>query len=270
MRSSGGTITAMDKPDKPDFDPTHLLDGWKPAGEAARPELDLAHLLDGLRTAAPIEALADPARLSRLKKRGFAMDDVEDVLLPEIHLPPIPPPAPLDEAGLSMALQAASNRAQPPRPARDPRLLAGWQAGCWIGVVCQALAASTELVNTPDGPLIDSHPPQWLAAVWQPQGLDAPLLGRWPDQALLTGAQDRSAATQALLRGLPETALLWRGDVEVDWVLTAELVLHHDAALKPWQLSALRTFVEAQKLLTFERLNGDYEAATALRPLQRR
>ena len=260
----------MDKPDKPDFDPTHLLDGWKPVTDAARPALDLHHLLDGLRSAPPAEAMADPARLARLKKRGFSMDDIEDVTLPEINLPTIPPPAALDEVGLGLVLRAAANMAQPPRPAQDPRLLPGWQPGCWIGAACQALAASSELVSTPDGPVFDSHPPQWLAAMWPPQGLDAPLLGRWPAQALLAGAPDPSVAAHALLPGLPATALLWLADLDVDWALIAELVLHHDAGLKPWQVGALRTFVEAQKLATFERLNGDYEAATPLRPLRRR
>ncbi|CAN5210427.1 hypothetical protein BH11PSE10_BH11PSE10_16610 [soil metagenome] len=261
----------MNQPDKPDFDPTHLLDGWKPADAAAsRPALDLDHLLDGLRPEPASEALADPLRLARLKKRGFAMDDVEDVEVPEIRLPPVEAPPPLDEIGLGRALRAASALSRPAAPELDARLRSGWEPGCAIGVARLALAASTELIQTADGPLLDSHPPQWLVAAWPPQGPGTPPLGRWPEQALLVTAQDRSSAAQALLPGLPAEGPLWLAELDVDWALIAELVLHHDASLKPFQLKALRALGEAEKLSTFERLNRDYEPATAERAMRRR
>lgn len=270
MPSGGGTIKAMNKPDDADFDPTHLLDGWKPSTAAPRPELDLSHLLDGLRTTPEPETRADPQRLARLKKRGFAMDDVEDVEVPEIRLPVVAPPLALDEAGLGRALRAASDLARPARPEIDARLLAQWEPRCWIGVARRALEASTELLNTADGPVLDSHPPQWLIAVWPPQGLGAPALGRWPEQALLCGGSAAASAAQRLLPGLPDAAVLWVGDLDVDWALLAELVLHHDAALKPFQVKALRAFAEAEKLASFERLNRDYDAATPQQALRRR
>lgn len=273
--------------DKPEFDPTRMLDGWKPVTDAPRPELDLSGLLAGLRGEAQggREARLDPERVARLKKRGFEMNDVEDVEVPEIRLPPVEAPAPVDAQGLDEALRAASQLAQQEGPAADlsldlpaaslpappdARLLSRWQPGAWVGVRRRVLGSSTELLTTPDGPLVESLAPQWLLAVWPPQGLDRPLLGRWPEQALLCAAQDAEAAAAPLLQALPEQAPLWISELEVDWALLADLVLHHDAALKPFQVKALRALAEAERLAAFERLNSAYEPAGEGRPLRRR
>ncbi|HEX3139994.1 MAG TPA: hypothetical protein VHQ87_08065, partial [Rhizobacter sp.] len=263
---------------KTDFDPTHLLDDWRPLEPArplvAPPELDLS----GLRTETDQrpEPRLDAERLARLKKRGFQMDDVEDIEAPEIAMPLVDAPPTLDLAGIDEALSAAAGLAQPqqhptPGPPQieslardqpgDPRLLRHWQPRAWIGVRRKLSGASTELLKSADGqPIIESHPPQWLLAVWPPQGLDVPLLGRWPDRALLVGAQQSQAADRLVLQqAVPEQAPLWIGELDADWPLIAELVLLHDAALKPFQLEALRALIEEERLARFARLNNAYE-----------
>lgn len=289
IASNACTIARMDKDqDPPAFDPTRLLDGWQPAAAPLRPELDLSGLLTGLQgvASAPREARLDPERVARLKQRGFEMNDIEDIEVPEIRLPVVEDAPPVDAAGLAQALRAtvalAQSQSEPPRdspdldlpaapgPAPEPRLLARWQPGAWVGVRRRALGASTELLNTPDGPLVENHAPQWLLAVWAPQGLEQPLLGRWPEQALLCAAEQPELAARQLLQGLPDEALLWLSELEVDWALLADLVLHHDAALKPYQVQALRALAEAERLASFEQLNRSYEAAAECRPLRRR
>ena len=275
------TMRAMDRRDDhsraaqpQDFDPTRVLDGWQPAGaEATRPALDPAHLLDGwradtVRPAAAPDPLRNPERLARLRQRGFEMHDVEDVEVPEIRLPaPAPPPA-LDTQGLAEALRSASRvagAAAPavpaldlaPRRSGDPRLLAQWQPGAWIGLARRAIAPSTELSQGPDGPVLESHAPGWLLALWPPQGLDRPLLSCWPQQVRLLHAE-QDALGAALLAGVPEGAPLWQGALEPDWSLIAELALHHEPALRPAQLQALRDLIEAEREQQFARLNEAY------------
>jgi hypothetical protein len=263
---------------KPDFDPTHLLDDWKPFEPArpmvAPPELDLSALR--AETDRRPEPRLDAERLARLKKRGFQMDDVEDVDAPEIVVPVVGAPAALDIAGIDEALSAAAGLAHRQRPVAEPpridslprdevvaepRLLRQWQPGCWTGVRRKLSGASTELLKDAEGhPFIETHPPQWLLAVWPPQGLDVPLLGRWPDRALLVGAQQSQAADRLVLQqAVPEQAPLWIGELDADWPLIAELVLLHDAALKPFQLETLRALIEEERLARFARLNNAYE-----------
>ncbi len=62
-------------PDAKDLDPTHALDGWKAPQEHGLPELDLNAVLGRARQAADL----DPERLASLRRRGFGMQDIEDV-----------------------------------------------------------------------------------------------------------------------------------------------------------------------------------------------
>lgn len=279
--------------DKDNTDPTRLLDGWNAAAPSPQPELDLSGLFQNLHGEATPrrEVRLDAERVARLKKRGFEMHDVEDIEAPEICLPPIAPPLPVDTAGLGEALRAASQLAQemaqaqadapggaltldlPPNtaPPAEPRLLTHWQPGAWMAVRRRALGASTAVLNTPDGPLVETLAPQWLMAVWPPQGLDQPWLSRWPERAALVGADDGETAARRLLAAcVPAQASMWLAEREVDWGLLADLVLHHDAALQPFQIQALRSLAEAERLAQFERLNSAYEAATAEQPLRRK
>lgn len=233
------------------FDPTHALDGWRPPAPAP---LDL-ELKSMLRTG----ALPDEAKLARLKARGYEMRDVEDVELLEA------PPAPLEEAvDLSLPDEAVWPRFEaeaqvleddlgtpaPARPQRDPRLLAGWQAGAWAGMARQLAAASTELLQTAVGLRVQTHAPQWLCALWPPQAEGAPL-GRWPEMAGLLSAGSMAEALQQLLGELPGEAPLWPAEAEADWELVAELVLHQDAGLLAPQRQALQELAAAERLARF-------------------
>ncbi|MDN3919525.1 hypothetical protein [Roseateles violae] len=288
-RRGDGPPRIMQDARKDDFDPTHLLDGWRPSEPArpvAPPELDLSALHAEPRQRPP-EPRLDAERLARLKKRGFEMDDIEDVELPEIVMPIVETTPALDTAGLDQALSAAAGIAQQqgrgaaepridlPLSARaetsaDPRLLRQWRPGAWVGVRRRLIGASTELVSTPQGPLVETRPPQWLLAVWPPQGLEMPLLSRWPERAMLLPAQQSVAAAQLLLQqAVPATAPLWIGELDADWALLAELVLLHDASLQPFQIEALRALTESDRLQRFERLNNAYQPAPAGGALRR-
>ena len=98
-----------------------------------------------------------------------------------------------------------------------------------------------------------------LLLLWPPQRLDAPTPGRWPQQVKLSAVPADQAA-EALVGLLPEPELLWINPAggQIDWALAAEIVLHHDSALRPFQRNGLRDFIAAERETTFARLNADY------------
>lgn len=223
----------------PDFqDPTDALDGWRVPPPAPLPEVELDVLLRAGRT------VLDEARTARLKARGYDMRDVEDIELREVP-PPSAPHVPAIE------LPA-------PRPAAAPRLLAQWQPGAWTALARRVCSACADVLQTRQGPVIETHVPQWLCALWLPQGVDVPLLGRWPEMAALVGAETARGALHQLVDKLPPQALLWAAPLEADWALLAELVLHQDADLRPAHSEALRALAEAERSASFARLNDAY------------
>lgn len=145
------------------------------------------------------------------------------------------------------------------RRARNPRLLAAWQPGCWVGAVREVIDSATEIVAAPGGPAVETYAPHRLLLVWAPQEGSGAGPGRWPAQARLS-AVSREAAADVLLAQLPDDALLWLVPEtrDLDWALAAEIVLHHDPALRPFQVDALRAFVAAEREAVFARLNADY------------
>jgi len=226
----------MPTPD--DFDPAHVLDGWR-APAPAPLDLDVGRLLAAGR------ATLDEVKKARLQARGYAMQDIED-----IELPQLPPPPPLNDIPQVQL---------PARPAQgDARLLAGWQPNSWTALVRRVRGASAEVVQAARGPVVENHAPQWLCALWPPQRLDAPLLGRWPELATLVAAETAFGALHQLQAQLPPDALLWPAELAVDWALIAEIVLHQDARLRPTQSQALRELAEAERGATFARLNDGY------------
>lgn len=162
-------------------------------------------------------------------------------VIASIELPKVAPPPAVVEMP---ALDIAALTPQPPEP--DPRLLMHWQAGAWTALARQVAAASEELLQTPAGLRVESHAPQWLCAVWPPHPEDASL-GRWPELAAVVAAETTADALQQLLAELPDEAPLWSADLEADWELVAELVLHQEAGLRPAQSRALREFAEAER-----------------------
>lgn len=220
-----------------DFDPTHVLDGWRAPAPAPLEDLELDALLKAGRPS------LDAAKKARMKARGYEVHDVQDV---EPRAPQ-PEPAPAPVLNLDFV-----------RTPADRRLLPRWQPRAWTALARRVRGASAELVQTPRGPVVDNHPPQWLCALWRPQRLDAPVLGRWPQLAVLVGADTQFGALHQLLVELPPDALLWPADLDTDWALLAELVLHHDAGLRESQVHALRELVEADRRAVFARVNDGY------------
>ena len=214
----------------------------------------------------------------------LAAEEAQAAQAPEVDLPEVVAPAALDPAALnaqltqtaakvSEQLDAEALAAQAPpwqpdlhslqlRPAHNPRVLATWQPGAWTGAVREVMDSATEFVNHAGGTAVETYAPHRLLLVWPPQRLDNPLLGRWPQQARLSAVAPGDA-TEALLGLVPADALLWVNphQDDVDWALAAEIVLTHEPALRPFQATGLRSFIDAEREAVFARLNQHYQQA---------
>ncbi len=221
-----------------DFDPARVLDGWR-APAPAPIDLDIGRLLDSG------HAALDEAKKARLKARGYTLHDVEDVELPAVK--PRPPVNDIPQVHLPAA-----------RKPQDPRMLTAWQPRAWTALARRVRGASSEIRQTPHGPQVDNLPPQWLCAVWPPQRVDVPLLGRWPELVTLISAETAFGALHQLLPQLPPDALLWPAALDTDWGLLAELMLHQDSRLRPAQQQSLRELIDAERSASFARMNDGY------------
>jgi hypothetical protein len=144
------------------------------------------------------------------------------------------------------------------RPASHPRVLAHWQPGAWVGAVRLVFDSATEFVTTANGPAVQTYPPHRLLLLWPPQATRGGV-SRWPQQVqLLTGPASQAGVMALGL--LPDDARLWLmpDTDDVDWVLGADIALHHMPALKPFQLQGLRAFLDAARDASFLRLNDRY------------
>lgn len=155
------------------------------------------------------------------------------------------------------------------RPAAHPRLPPQWQPGAWLGAVREVFGSSTEFVRTPTGTAVETYAAHRLLLLWPPQA-DARPPGRWPRMAwLMTGpaAQERPAA----LALVPGDAPLWllTDTADLDWALGAELVLHHQAGLRPFQVDGLRAFIAAEREAVFARINAGYGQPVPAGPVVR-
>lgn len=278
-------------PDGSDDDPTHALDDFvrrmRPPAPAPAPDLrDIGRSLH-----ARAQPAAPRGGVLRSGERWSA-DEVEDVpvvelprnpppatTLPTIDLPAMQAPPPADEAALATALHGVRMAAaaqeviddrpawQPDpvalqlRPAVQPRLLTHWQPGAWACAVRRVCDGHTEVVSTPQGPVVESLAPQRLLLLWQPRADTGPP-GRWPHSAWLLGA-DAEPATVDALALVPDDARVWplADTADVDWALGAELALHHTAGLRPFQIDGLRAFIASEREAVFARLNSGYRQA---------
>ena len=214
-------------------------------------------------------------------------------LSPAIDLPQVDNPPPPDLDSLAAATRQASDSvasqwdaetldaAQPVwqpdaqalqlRPVQHPRLLANWQPGAWTGAVREVFDSTTEFVTTANGPAVETYPPHRLLLLWPPLSLAAPLPARWPQQVKLSAVTARDAPA-ALIDLVPDNAMLWlqTDHGAVDWALAAEIALHHEPALRPFQSTGLRAFLDAEREATYARLNADYHQPEASGPVVRR
>jgi len=146
-------------------------------------------------------------------------------------------------------------------PGADPeRLLRDWMPGAWIGAVRQAFGLRAEITSTPQGEVVESHPPHWLVALWPPQRLQRPFLRRWPRWVSLQPAETEAQAVVQLLRQVPEGAPLWVLHEELEWALLAEIVLIGEAGLLPFQQRGLQEFIDAERIATTARIRSAYGA----------
>lgn len=268
-RAKGGVLRSGERWDADDVDDVPVIDLPRPPAERRdTPEVTL-----------PIVDLR--------------AEDTLAALQPDIDLPApdAPPPPDLDSLGATtrqashfVASQHDSDMrhaAQPVwqpdpqalqlRPARPPRLLAQWQPGAWTGAIRQVFDSTTEFVTTASGPVVDTYPPHRLLLLWPPLSLATPLPARWPQQVRLS-AVSAGDAPAALLEAVPGDAPLWLlpDPAAVDWALAAEIALHHEPALRPFQATGLRAFLEAEREATYARLNADYHQPVAGGPVTRR
>jgi|GEM_PF-1999249 len=224
-------------------------------------------------------APAEPPPLT-LPEVDLAAEQARAAAAPEIALPPVDtaPPA-VDAAGLDDATHrvrdfAASQFGTPDeddwqpsaqalqlRPAADPRLLAQWQPGAWIGAVRQVLDSSTAFSPGPGGPTVETFEPHRLLLLWPPPTPARPQPGRWPHLVRLA-ALPRGGAAAALLAAVPGDAPLWlqTDEAAVDWALAAEIALLHEPGLRPFQVDGLRAFIAAEREAGFAAMNRDYGA----------
>ena len=208
-------------------------------------------------------------------------------VMPSIALPAVDTPQPTDLQALDSSMRRAGNDAaeqwqadaaaaaapawQPDaqslqlRPATDPRLPARWASGAWVGALRQVLDSRTEFVSTAGhaAPVVETYAPLLLLLLWPPQRNGQPLPDRWPQQVHLS-ALPRDQSVQALLSAVPDAAELWLMDQteQVDWALAAEIALHHQTALRPFQIDGLREFIAAEREACFGRVNAAYAAST--------
>lgn len=189
-------------------------------------------------------------RLARLRARGYAMHDIEDVAS-------TPAPVSVKEPVVEPQPGLVPSESH-------PRLLAQWQPRAWIALCRRVSGPSVEIVQTVNGPVVDNHGPLWLCALWPPQRVDMPLHGRWPEALALLTAESCSQALIPLLGRLPEDARIWHANLEADWVLLVDLALHQQPGLRPQQLEQLRELQQREREQAFTRLNQAYESRDGL------
>ena len=255
-------------------DPTRVLDGWRPDagldGRKAdrslpqaeevqprrpnvRPDPETGRLPQGLN-------LNVPTRYSKWDTSDVT--DVDAVWKPSDFVARAAEQAPVESDWQPGAI--STNVRKP----AHPRVLSAWKPGAWIGAMKSVFDSVARVVGTPQGPVVDTYPPHVLLALWAPQSMVAPFLGRWPLRALLSPVQPDDAAEE-LLRWLPPEAELWLGDHDIDWGLVGEAVLLHEPGLRDFQLKELRAFVDAERQATWEHVNKAYRLPASGQPIER-
>ncbi len=282
MRRMSKPSAPSDQSDK--FDPDDVLKGWRAPAERSSPAPDLDDLFG---------AVAQNARAHEVQRV-----DTPRIELPQVEIVDAVDLSDLDDIGLNAAATARAQALETIERIDDiefteltavveryahPQVLQAWQPGAWVGAVKQVCEAVTSIVQSDAGPVVETYPPQFVFALWAPQELNSPLLGRWPLRVGLTAA-DADHAADGLVALMPPQGKLWFSAanakanpkakakssgralsdgafdvaIEVDWALIGQLVLHHDAALQDHLLAALREFIDAEQAATFARLNDGF------------
>lgn len=272
-------------------DPTRALDGWVPGGGAGRPAGGRSGRDDEVRIELPpmVQRVDDPFdETIRLRGAGDfedvePLDDVTDItdVIDVIDVAEVreardaPPPDWQPQAAgaeAAIATDRVDDAWQPGAvvvsPRSDPRVIEQWQPGAWVGAVKRVFGAVTDIVSTPNGPVVDVFPPHVLLALWTPQTLTSPFVARFPLRVCLSAAEPEDAGRE-LLACMPPQALLWMTTPDIDWAFVADLVLHHDKDLRPFQVRELKAFIDAEREAAYTRLNRGYMTPGPGQPLLR-
>ncbi len=269
-----GWVPGAGKGDPP-IDPTRVLDGWKPGGSRDTAPRDLKlPLVEQLQPQRRAPSQPDPEH-SRLPQdldlnvpTKYSKWDTSDVTDVDSVWKPADFVA---RAGQESALESDWQPGQITTSLRKPAVpgvLTTWKPGAWIGAVKSVFDSVARVVNTPQGPVVDTYPPHVLLALWPPQTVDAPFLDRWPLRVHLSAVQPEDAGAE-LLKYMPPQAELWLSEHDIDWALAGEAVLLHEPDLRDFQLKELRAFVEAERQATWERVNKAYKLPGTGQPIER-
>jgi hypothetical protein len=278
---------------KSDEDLTRVLDGWVP-GAGRGGDVDPTRVLDGWRPGAEPGSARGDKPLPRVESlqpgRAAPRDEVEDAQLPKDLNLKVPTRyskwdttdvtdvdavwKPSDFVTQAAELSPTDSDWQPGaistglRKAGPARVLPAWKPGAWVGAVKPVFDSVARVISTPQGPVVDTYPPHVLLALWAPQNMTTPFLGRWPLRAMLSPVQADEAGAE-LLKYMPPEAELWLTEPDIDWGLIGEAVLLHETGLRDFQLKELRAFVDAERQATWERANKAYRLPASGQPIER-
>jgi hypothetical protein len=123
------------------------------------------------------------------------------------------------------------------------RLAPRFAPDAWLALCVRVVPARQH----DDGEAIVHTPDHYLAAAWAPPEHGP---SRWPE-AVVIGSPTPTRALDELLRHLPERATLHLAGLDdVDAALAAEILLHGDRNLEPYQREAIAAFVAAEQART--------------------
>jgi len=149
------------------------------------------------------------------------------------------------------------------RPEFLRRIKVDYYPGLWVGGVRKAFGAVAEVIDTPEGEQIESHPPHYIAALWRPLEHGIPFLPRFPYKVSLI-TPDVLTATRGLLEELPPSARMWIAGPQIDWALVAEVLMLSEPRLEPYHYRELEEFVRAERNATLTSISVHYGGDDAI------
>ncbi len=140
----------------------------------------------------------------------------------------------------------------------DHRIVARPETGVWIGAVRRIIGPIAQVIQTDQGDAIETHPPQYLVAMWAPLRDDEAHLRRWPDSVSVALSDHESAMTE-LLHNLPEGARVWVTSQEIDWAVIAEIALLSEGQnFTPDHYRELERFIAQEREKTLATISANY------------
>jgi hypothetical protein len=140
----------------------------------------------------------------------------------------------------------------------DSRIVAHPEQGVWIGAVRRIIGPIAQVMQTEHGDAIETHPPQYLVAMWAPLRDDEAFLRRWPD-SVSVALNDHDCAVAELLCNLPEGARVWVTSQEIDWAVIAEIaMLSEGENFTPDHYRELERFIAQERDAALATISANY------------